>query len=129
MGDESQLAVSCSQVSYLVVGLESIQLSCWLRRSHGNSQIIQAVAKTKGCSLKIYSGVPMLWTMPTQFLNMEKSDWYLRGAICSSLLGAGRYTECYRKRNVDTKPHKTFDLQSVLSTKYAKAMVIQNLWH
>lgn len=45
-----QLAFSCHQMKFQVLGLAYIQLSYWLKGSHGNHQATQGLAKTS-CSL------------------------------------------------------------------------------
>jgi hypothetical protein len=49
---ESKLPIFCSHVNLLVVRLDCFQLMCLPRVSYKNPQSTQAVAKTKGCSLK-----------------------------------------------------------------------------
>ena len=49
-----------------VKGLGCIQLSCWLSGSHGDPLITQAVAETKGWSLKTVCGNPIAEDNPTQ---------------------------------------------------------------
>ena len=61
-----QLAISCCQVRHPVSGLGCIQLSCWLSGSHGDPLITQAVAETKGWSLKTVCGNPIAEDNPTQ---------------------------------------------------------------
>lgn len=63
---KSQLGISCFQVRLPVAGLGYIQLSCWQKGSHGNSQTTQAVTKTKGCFTKTDSGVQLPETTPIQ---------------------------------------------------------------
>jgi hypothetical protein len=51
--------ISCSQASLPVEGLGCNQLSCCPKRSNGNHQTIQTVAKTNGCPQKTDSGTPL----------------------------------------------------------------------
>ena len=47
---------------------------------------------------------------------------------CSNLLGAGRYSSGYRKRNVDTNPATNASVYNgVLPARYTSVMVAQSL--
>jgi hypothetical protein len=55
--------------------------------------------------------------------------WMETSLSCSNLLGAGRYSSGYRKRNVDTNPAtKRLTYNLLCLQTYARAMVAQNLW-
>lgn len=63
---ESQLVISCHQTKPPALGLSHIQMSCWLRVSHGNPQTTQTDAKTVTYSRQMDSETPLLRTTSTQ---------------------------------------------------------------
>ena len=69
---ESQLTTFYSQAKLSLVGSECMQLSYWLRGSHGNHQTSRAIAKTKGCFPPSDSRAPLLRTTPTQLIEHGK---------------------------------------------------------
>ena len=67
MGEtELQLDISCHPMKLPVLGIGYIQLSCWPKGSHGNSQTTQAVVRTIGCSSQTDGKAPVLKITPTQ---------------------------------------------------------------
>lgn len=68
---ESLLDISCHQ-RILVPWLYFIQLICWVKDSHRNSQTTQAVAITIGCSPQTDSKAPLVKRSPTQLNEHEE---------------------------------------------------------
>ena len=63
-------------------------------------------------------------------LNMEKSCQCLHRAFtpCASIIGTGRYSACYQKRNIDIKSHiNPLVYNGALPVRCSRAMVAQSL--
>jgi hypothetical protein len=116
-----------------VVSLHWVYLSCFPRESHANLQTIQADKKTKyQLYLSNWQQGPHYrgHTHTTYWTWWSPADVYMEILSLSySLFAARKYSKSYQKRNVDKQcSHKTFDLQSLFSAKYAKVIVVENLW-
>lgn len=88
-------------------GLQSSQLSCWLRGSLENPQTTHAIAKAKGCCLQTEIKAPLLRTNPHRiyWIWRSKTDVYMElSALSSSLFSAERYSVHYQKRNININP-------------------------
>lgn len=124
-----------SQTRLPILGLGCFQLSCWTKVFNGNlppHTQKQTVSKTKGCSLKTNSRAQMLRKIPTLLILYEEVDlvttWSLYPYILASFLQKG-IMQVIKKRNVNTNPGiKSFDLQYVLSPKYARSVMAQSFW-
>lgn len=88
----------------------------------------EAATKTMGCSSQ--TGKVHCWRQLHTFHWTQ--SWWADAYIESwpphfSIFGMERYSTGYQKRNINTiLATKTFDLQSVLSTKCTRAMVAQS---
>lgn len=124
---ESQLAISYSQMRLSVEGWSYSQLTCWPR----DSQTTQAVAKTNVCFPQTDCGNPIAKNNSTQLTEHWGIDLVITWTLISTFLSLWwlkvppQITE--RKMQTTTQL-KTFDLQSAVPAKYAKAILAQNFY-
>lgn len=100
--------------------------------SHGNPQMTQAESKTKAkaYSLQTDSSGPFAeggtsttcWSWRSQVVPAWSPHPY------DPVSGAGRYSAGYCEKRGHQPRDKTFDLQSALPVRWARAMGAQNLW-
>lgn len=89
-----------------------------------------AVAKAMGCSPQIDSKDPLLKTATIQLIEHGEADLLSTQNIhlYASIFGKERYSTLYQKRNINTKAAtKPLIYDGVMSARYARAMVTQNL--
>lgn len=107
---ESHLVISCHQLKLPVLRLGYVQLGCWPKGSHGNSQAIHAIAKTVGCSLQTDSKAHRWRQHPHNLLVMDgQASTYIEPSpLQSNVFGTRRYSVGYQKRNTKpTQPQNT----------------------
>jgi hypothetical protein len=114
MGEaEPQMAISYHQIKLPVSGMSYImQLSCWPRWSHKNSQTTQAVIKAINCTLQTDHKAPLLKTTPMQLIKhgdiVLLSTQSLHLYLLTNAHGSSRYSACYQRTkksaNPDTNP-------------------------
>lgn len=105
MGEtEPHMDISCHQI--LVLGLVTISINCWPKGPHGNPQRIQAVSKTIGCSLHSdRRPITEDSTYTTHWKWRNSAGAYTESSpLWTSVFGIGRYSSCYQKGNINTKP-------------------------
>ena len=102
---EFHLDIFCTQARLPVEGMYYIQLSCWPRGFHGNSQATQADAKTNGSSAQAHSEAS-LWKTSIQLIEHGEAKlvpiWNIP-PVFQSL----RYVKVLwrqPKTNIDTNP-------------------------
>lgn len=64
-------ALACQQVKFQAPGTDYILWSCWIKYSHGNAQVSQAVGKAMGCFLQTGCKA-LLLMMIFMLLNVKK---------------------------------------------------------
>lgn len=115
------VAICYRQAKLPLAGLGCIQLSCWPRGPHGNSQNTQVMAETEGCSTQMDSRVRMPRVTPTQFIeHREDKPVPARSPLSYllvSLIQEGTL-QAMKRETGHKSSYKTFDLQS---DKYARA--------
>lgn len=83
-----------------------------------------AVAKTVSCCPQTDSKSPVPKVTPIQLIKKGQSS-----PLCTSVFGIGRCSECYQRRNANTKSViKPLIYSDVLPAKFAGAVVAQSVW-
>lgn len=82
---ESQIAISCLQTRFLVMGLDGMQFRCGSSESHRNTQTIHTDTTTKNCS-RMVSGTPLPRTIHLQLFEYEEVTYVEVLSLSFSLL-------------------------------------------
>lgn len=126
---ELQLTIFCHQKFSRGTGSHLIELLD--KGSHGNSlslPITQALAKYMGCSPQTDSQLPLLRTISTQHINMEKSSWCIQSLHPYVLETQVQESTLHAtKRETDTQP-TAGHFKGTLPAGSAREMVAQGLW-
>lgn len=90
-----------------MVGLVCIHLSWWPMGLRGDLQTTQIDTKTRGCSLQIDTGAPLLRTVPIQYMSL---NWYLYGTLTptsQSLVQEGTLQATQKETQTPTWPQNS----------------------